>query len=99
MSLQPGTFQPLPSKDELQAWVNEHRRHNADLTSYMWHIMAVAERFGDRAYDVAAKSLCESGLQVTAAQLKALADELKTPAGQERYAEERRLHVMVHTTG
>jgi hypothetical protein len=99
MSLQPGTFQPLPSREELRAWVDEHKRHNADLTSYMWHIMPLADRFGDRAYDVAAKSLRASGLQVTAAQLRELAEELRTPAGRERYAEERRLHVMVHTTG
>ena len=99
MTLQPGTFKLLPAKEELQALVEEERRHNADLTSYMWHIMPIAERFGDAVFAVASKSLCERGLEVTAAQLADLATELQTPEGRQRYAEQRRLHVMLHTTG
>ena len=72
MSLQKGTFEPLPPKEELRRWVEEHRRHNADVTSYLWHVIPVAERFGERAYDIAARSLCENGLTVTGTQLDAL---------------------------
>jgi hypothetical protein len=99
VTLQPATFKPLPAKEELQALVEEERRHIADLTSYMWHIMPIAERCGDAVFAVAAKALCERGLEVTATQLADLAAELKTPEGRQRYAEQRRLHVMLHTTG
>jgi hypothetical protein len=99
MTLQPGTFNSLPSKEKLLALVEEERRHNADLTSYMWHIVPIAARFGDEVFAVAAKSLSERGVDVTATQLKELAEELQTPEGGERYTEQRRRHVMLHTTG
>jgi hypothetical protein len=99
MTLQLANYQPLPAREDLQAWVDEQERHAGDLTSHMWHIIPVAERFGDSVYAVAAQSLKASGFDVTAEQLKALADELKTPAGLQKYAEQRRRHVMMHTTG
>jgi hypothetical protein len=99
MSLQQGTFEPLPSKEELRQWVEEHRRHNADVTSYLWHVIPMAERFGERAYDIAARALRENGLSVSGSQLRALAAELATAEGRGKYAEERRKHVMLHTTG
>ena len=79
--------------------IEEERRHLHDLSSYMWYIMPVADKFGDQVYEVAARSLAESGLSVTVAEMKALADELKTPEGMERYAEERRLHTLLHICG
>jgi hypothetical protein len=39
--------------------------------------MPLAEKFGDTVYDVAAKSLTESGIEVSAAQLKQLAEDLE----------------------
>ena len=45
--------------------------------------LPVAERFGERAYDIAAHALCENGLSVTGPQLRALAAELATSEGQE----------------
>jgi len=99
MTLQQANYEPLPAEDELQAWVDEQRRHAGDITSHMWHIMPIADRFGDAVYEVAARSLTASGLPATADQLKRLAAELRSPEGRERYAEQRRRHVMLHTTG
>lgn len=98
-TMQAGQFMPLGSKEEIIALTAEEDRHNADLTAYLWYIMPVADRFDERAYDVAAEALRGCGLDVSGAQLKALAEELRTPAGQEKYAEQRRLHVMHHVCG
>ncbi len=99
MPIQPGTFKRLPPKEAIQAGIENERRHNADLTSFMWYIMPVADQCGERAYEVAAASLCASGLPVTAEQLKALAAELRTPEGQAKYEERRRYHLFNHVTG
>ena len=99
MPIQSGTWKPLPSKEVIQERIEEQKRHNADLTSYLGYIIPVAEKFGDKVYDVAAESLTQSGVEVSAAQLKNLADELKTPEGMERYAEAKRLHLVGHVTG
>ena len=99
MTLQAGQFMPLGSKEEIEALVAEEKRHLEDVTAYMWYVMPVADKFGPRAYDVAAEALRQCGLEVSGAELKALAAELKTPAGQEKYAERRRLHVLHHVCG
>ena len=99
MAIQAGTFKRLPGKEVILDQIEEERRHLNDLSSYMWYIMPVADRFGERVYEVAAKSLVESGLKVTAAEMKALAEELKTPEGMERYAEQKRRHVLLHICG
>jgi hypothetical protein len=98
MPIQSGTFKRLPPEQELERLVEEQRRHNADLTSYLWYIMPLAEKFGGDVYARAAESLNASGLDTSAAELEQLAQELKTPVGMERYAEQRRLH-MLHVTG
>jgi hypothetical protein len=95
----PLDFKILPPKEQIQASIDVHRRHLADLTSYLWYLMPLAEQLGERVYDVAARSLQESGIEATAEQLKALADEMQTPAGQERYAENRRIHIGTNLTG
>jgi len=99
MAIQAGTFKRLPDKQVILTQIEEERRHLNDLSSYMWYIMPVAERFGDKVYEVAARSLAESGLRVTVEEMQALAEELKTPAGMERYAEQRRLHALLHICG
>ena len=99
MPIQAGTLKRLPPKEVILEKIEREKQHNADLTSYMWYIMPVAEKCGDRVYEVAAESLTKSGIPVTAAQLKALAEELKTPEGMERYAEQRRYHLFNHVTG
>lgn len=96
MPIQAGTFKRLPPKEQILEAVQEQRRHNADLTSYMWYIAPVAERFGAEVYDVAAKSLTSSGLKASPSELKVLAEEWKTPEGMKRYAEQRRLHLLHH---
>ena len=58
-----------------QEIIEFYEQRNADVTSFMWYIMPVADRFGERVYDVAAASLAKSGLEVTASQLKSLAQE------------------------
>ncbi len=93
MPLQPKTFNRLPPAERLNQLIEFYRQHNADITSYMWYLMPLADRLGDRVYDVAVASLVDSGLDVTADQLRALAAELKTPEGRQRYAENRRLHL------
>jgi hypothetical protein len=99
MPIQAGTFKRLPAKEAIQAGIENERRHNADLTSFMWYIMPVADKAGERVYEVAAASLRASGLEVSADDLKALAAELRTPEGQARYEERRRYHLFNHVTG
>jgi len=98
MPIQDGTWKGLPPREELRAGIAEQERHNADLTTYLWYLLPLAEKLGDRVYDVAARSLAESGLDVNAEQLRALAEELGTPAGREKYAEQRQRH-LAHVTG
>jgi hypothetical protein len=99
MPIQQGTFGRLPSKDAILEFIAEEKQHNADLISYLLYVIPVAERFGDRAYAVAAQSLAADGVACTAAQLKSMAEEMKTPDGQAKYAEQRRRHVMGHVCG
>lgn len=91
-------FTPLPSKDDLLKALAAHKQHLVDLTSYLWYIIPVADKFGDQVYDVAAESLAGSGIPATAGQLKALAAELKTPEGMRRYAKNRRAHIGANIT-
>ena len=55
MTIQPGTFKRLPDKHVILTQIEEERRHLHDLSSYMWYIMPVAERFGEQVYEVAAE--------------------------------------------
>jgi len=99
MTMQAGQYLPLGSKAEIEALVAEEKRHLEDVTAYLWYIMPVAEKVGPRAYAVAAQALRQCGLNVSDAELAALAAELQTPAGQAKYAEQRRLHVLHHVCG
>ena len=99
MPIQSGTWKRLPAKEVLLEKVEEQKRHNADLSTYLWYVIPLAEKFGDTVYDVAAKSLTESGIAVSGSQLKQLAEELGTPAGMQRHAAARRLHLFGHVTG
>lgn len=81
MEIQPRSFHALPSKEEILRSIETQEKRIADLTSYIRYVMPVADRFGDDVYAVAARSLTESGVSVTAKQLKELAEELKTPEG------------------
>jgi hypothetical protein len=100
MPIQSGVYKPLPSVEVLQEIVEEENRHYADLTSYLWYIMPMAEVFGDSVYQLAARSLREeSGIAVSSSELKELAEELQTPDGLKKYARERHLHVFRHVTG
>lgn len=92
MAIQSSTFNSLPAKEELQRKIEQQRAHIADLTSYLRFIVPVADRFGDRVFEVAAAFLDNKGFAVTPAQLKALADEMATPEGMARYADRQRVH-------
>ena len=93
MAIQPKTFNPLPPKERILQAIERQRRHVQDPTSYIWYLMPLAERFGDEVYDVAAESLAESGLDVTAAELKDLARDLQNPEGRERCNHARLRHI------
>jgi len=93
MAIQSSTFKSLPPKEEILRGIEDQKAHLADLSSYMWHIMPVAERFGDKVYDVAAAFLATHGFDVTASRLRELAEELETPEGMQRYADRRRSHM------
>jgi hypothetical protein len=93
MEIQPRTFHPLPAKEKILRAIANQEKRISDLTSYMWYILPVAHKFGDNVYEVAARSLSESGISVTATQLKELAQELKTPEGMQQYAEQRLRHL------
>ena len=99
MAIQSGTWKELPPAEQILERIEEHKRHNADLTSYLWYIIPIAELLGNDVYKVAARSLAESGLDVDAQQLERLGEELKTPEGMARYATERHLHVFRNVTG
>jgi hypothetical protein len=93
MAVEPRSFNRLPPKEKILNAIEMQKLRLTDLTSYLWHITPVAERFGDQVYEVAARSLTESGVPTSAAELKALAEGLKTPEGQARYAENRFRHM------
>lgn len=92
MPIQPSTFNALPPEDALLERIRQQQAHIADLTSYMWFVCRVAERFGERAYEVAAEFLSGKGFDVTPAMLQQLGVELLTPEGRARYDAERRRH-------
>jgi hypothetical protein len=93
MPLESPEFTPLPSMDEIRASIAAQEEHLRDLSSYMWYILPVAARFGERAFEVAARALSESGIATTSAELAALASELRTPEGQITYAGRRAFHI------
>jgi len=99
MPIQAGTYKRLPPKEEILRRIAREKQHNDDLITFLLYIMPVAEKAGERVYEVAAQALTRDGLPVTAAQLMALAAELKTPAGQEKYAEQIKYHMFGHVTG
>jgi len=99
MPIQAGTYKRLPPKEEILRRIEREKQHNDDLISFLLYVMPVAEKAGGRVYTVAAEALTRDGLPVTAAQLRALAAELKTPAGQEKYAEQIHYHLFNHVTG
>jgi len=90
---QSATFHRLPPKELILKRIEQQERRVAGPVSYLLHIMPAVERFGEQVYEVAAKSLQESGVVVTAEQLRQVAAELKTPDGQERYAAEKWEHI------
>jgi hypothetical protein len=93
MHLDSSLFHPLPSKEKLLERIEFYKERNADITSYVWYLLPLAARFGDRVFEVAAKSLTESGQSVTVEQLRALGHEMQTPEGQKKYARSRALHI------
>lgn len=89
---------PFPSKSDLEANIDMRKKHVANLSSYMWYILPVAEKFGEKVFEVAAQSLTESGLEVTAGQLQELAREMQSPEKQQFYKQERLFHIGTNLT-
>ena len=92
------TFKPYPPKEDMERLIQSRKAHIQDLTSYMWYILPVAERFGDSVYDVAAQSLSERGIEVDAEQLRELAEDMQAPEKQEHYATKRHFHIGTNLT-
>jgi hypothetical protein len=90
---QSATFHRLPPREVILKHIEQQEERIAGPVSYLLHIMPVVDRFGEQVYDVAAKSLQESGVVVTAERLRQVAAELRTPEGQERYADEKWGHI------
>ena len=97
MELQSGNFELLPSKEEIVRLVEQQRQHCEDITSYMWYIIPIANRFGDKVYEVAVESLKNSFPEITAAQLRELAEDMTRPDSMERYADNLLLHYTIVT--
>jgi hypothetical protein len=89
----------FPSKKVLLETIEQRKKHLKNLSSFMWYIMPVAECLGDQVYKVAARLLCESGLDVNADQLGQLADDINSPARKEFYGKERLFHIGTNLTG
>ncbi len=94
---QTSTFRELPTKEVIERRIAMMERRVAGPLSYVLYIKPIAERFGDRVYEVAAHSLNASGVQVTAEELKTVADELDTEEGRARFDEERWQHIWAIT--
>lgn len=99
MPIQSGTYRRLPDKKIIQKRIELEKQHNDDLISYLLYVIPLADKFGDRVYEVAAKALTETGLSVTADVLRALAEEFKTPDGLKRCSEQRHRHIFGYVTG
>lgn len=93
MILQPKTFNRLPDGKKIKESTNIIRSHKANITSYMWYILPLYEKFGEQVFDVAAKSLAESSLKVSVEQLKELAHEMRLPEKEEYYQKVRLQHI------
>ena len=93
MPLENPLFRPFPPTEKLLERIEFYKERNADPTTFMWHLLPLEEKFGERVYDVAAKSLAESGLPVTGESLRALARDMRDPANKAKYDRLRGLHI------
>ena len=92
------SYKKLPPKEVIQQIVERRRAHITNLSSYMWYILPVAKKFGDKVYEVAAKSLTSSGIPTTADQLKRLGEEMQSPEWEIHYEEEKHSHIGTNLT-
>jgi len=92
------SFKPLPPREEIQNIIDRRRGHLTNLSSYMWYILPVAKKFGDKVFEVAAKSLTDSGIPATADQLKRLAEEMQSPDGVKHFEIEKHTHIGTNIT-
>jgi hypothetical protein len=93
MPLNSTLFRPLPPREELLRRIQFYQERNADISSYMWYLLPLVAKFGERVYQVAAQSLTRSGLVVTTDELRDLGIEMQTLDGQKKYAQHRALHI------
>ena len=92
------SFKRLPPKEEILEIVERRRLHITNLSSYMWYILPVAKTFGDKVYEIAAKSLTDSGIPTTADQLMKLGEEMQSPEWKKHYEEEKHIHIGMNLT-
>lgn len=93
MILQPKTFNRFPGMEKMEETIKIVMSHKANLTSYMWYLFPLSEKLGEQVFDVAARSLAESGVEVTTEELKELACDMRLPEKQEYYKKMRLQHI------
>ena len=55
----------------------------------MWMLLPLSDKLGDKVFDIAVKSLKESGVEVTVEEMKELARDMGLPEKQEFYRKKR----------
>jgi len=89
MILTPKTFNRFPSMEQMEETLKTLMSYTTDVASYMWLLLPLSEKLGEQVFDVAAKSLTESGVEVTAEEMKELARDMRLPEKQEHYKKKR----------
>ena len=92
------SFKRLPPKGEIKKIVKWRKQHIYNLSSYMWYILPVAKKFGDKVYEVAAKSITASGIPTTANELMQLAKKMQSVDGEKHYTYEKHMHIGMNLT-
>jgi len=98
MAIQPSTFNPAASRQNILAAIERQKEHLVDITSYLCYLIPLSERFGSPVYEVGAAALGERGLEVSAEQLALLAQDFTSADGAERYREARLRHASLFLT-
>jgi hypothetical protein len=98
VAIQPSTFNPPASRDNILAAIERQAEHLRDETTYLVHLIPLAERFGPEVYTIAASALSERGIDVAAARLAELAQDFTSAQGTGRYREARIHHAGLFIT-
>ena len=89
MDLTPNTFNRFSDLEMMEKKLEIITDLNKDGTTFMWMLLPLSEKLGEKVFDVAAKSLKESGVEITAEKMKELARDMRLPEKQEFYRKKR----------